>query len=185
MTWLFFCAFIVVLGFILLTAGILAHAIRWRGAARWRTAAGWWTGVLISITLFLVAQPFFQSLPERVVKVSQQSGCDTHYVDVTETDWDTFAGEVVQVDLAFVVVGFFLCLLALEILQWWAPVPEKLLAFIFLALACASLSTLLYVFLIRKLCYLIFSFVLGAVIAVPLHIAFRAKLESWKKYVTH
>jgi hypothetical protein len=178
MIWILFCAFVGVVGIGFLVSGIFAHT------THLRTAAGWWAGVIISITLFILAQPLFESLPQKVFAATEQSACGAYYTtQVKQTDWDTVASEAVQVNIPLVFVGFVLCLLGIEVLKNWIDIPEKFLAFVFLALACMSLSVLLYVFLIRKFSYFIFSAVLGMIIGIPIHIAFFSELEKLKKHI--
>lgn len=165
-----FVLYVSVLGAVLAASAILGHA-RLR-----RRTAGWWGGVILALILLASAQISFQELPSRTVQVA--SGCSNQTVTITE--WDTVFAESTRIDWFALCAGAVLALIAFELLERVAVIPEKVLAFIVLLLSFSSLFLLVYIFLLRKLSYIFFSATMGLLLSVSIHRAFVSKPDRSK-----
>ena len=162
MHYFLFILFVVILGSVLVGSCVFAHC------PPKRYTAGWWAGVLLALVLIAYAQPHFQDLPTHTTG----SGC----TEATKVIWSEVVPQATNMNWTTFCIGLIIGILAFEILERLTKIPDKVMAFILLFLSFTSLGMLVYIFLIRKATYLIFSFVMGSFLSWFLHIAFISRL---------
>jgi len=163
MTGLIFFLFVLVLIAALGFSGLIAHT-------RLQLSAGWWAGIMLALLVVGSQHSEFQSLPTYI----DSSGCTRE----TRTDWGSIAEHAVEINWYVLFVGLIGGIIFLEVLERVLDVPNRLLAFLLLFVAFTSLGSLLYIFLIRKLSYLVFSFVMGSTLGGLLRKAFKDRNDK-------
>ncbi len=158
MNTLLYVLFLIIASMVLMLSFVASH-----GKSK-RTAAGWWAGIILTLVIFAAFHSSFQVLP---VIPSQNN----------EIDWNTLITNTVNVKWSIFCLGIFLGLLVFFVIERIPVVPDKIIAFISMFLSFTSLSTILYIFLIRNESNILFSFVMGSFLGWLLHVAFVSNFE--------
>ena len=168
-----FVFLVIVLIVVFISSAIGAHF-------RLRATAGWWAGVLLSVIFLFASSASFEKIPvsSRTVSVYKE-GCGggryfSHKEEREGLDFSMLATQSIKLNWLALGLGLLFGFLAFEILDR-IDVSDRLLSFIMLILSFSSSYSLVYVFLIRRLTYLLFSFVLGNLLSFLLHRAFFRK----------
>lgn len=160
---LLFFLMVAVLAILLIASAVAAHV------RIGRRTAGWWTGIVLALILLGAASDQFDPLPTR-----HGVACENPEV----ADWDAVMAQAVRVDWLGLAAGATLGFLAIEILSR-IDLPEKVLALILLGAALCLSFTIVYVFAIRKLSYLVFSTTMGALVGILGDFAF---FGDWSRF---
>jgi hypothetical protein len=161
MTIALFMMMVVLLGLVFGLSAVAAHT-----SDSVRPAFGWWAGVVLAAGLLGAASKSFSELPAHTVT----DACSTS----RQVDWEVVASDAIHVNWATVAIGVIFAVLALEIVERLEFSP-RVLALLLLVMAFSSSLALVYVFLIRKLTYLVFSMTIGAGFGSLLYGAFIAR----------
>jgi di/tricarboxylate transporter len=132
-----------------------------------RNTAGWWAGIVLALIFLSMSVDLFEEMPSKSER--REKGCS--YVTVQVPDWPQVFEESTRFDWVTLGLGIFFGLLSLWMLEK-LELPERVVAFLILIVACMSSYLLIYVFLIRKINYLLFSFVMGTILGSFLRLAF-------------
>ncbi len=147
-----------------------------------RRTIGWWAGILLFLITTASISSEFQPLPKVSEMVSNNFGCSSKVELVT--DWDKVTNEATQINWVTFIISLVIIIIIFEVLDVLV-LPERLIIFIMLLLAFSTTFFVLYLFLLRKYSYIIFSTVLGGLLGSFIHSAFIAEgkitIEGIKK----
>jgi len=135
-----------------------------------RVTFGWWAGIVLSLILLGASAQFFEPLPEKIHY--RYIACVNKYVeDHRTTDWGKVCENATQINWYSLLIGFFVGFSALDILMR-LNFSEKQIAMLMFLLSLSSSYLFIYIFTIRKLTYIFFSFFLGIIFSSFVYFAF-------------